>query len=256
MDKESQLPISCSHKRLPVVVLGYIRLSWWPRGHMELSKQPRLRLGEMASLQTVWGYWGHCRGEHPHNQFTECVNVESSERSPLPADGRRFWDPYLDIMGRESLSWRSPANLSPWSTRYSGKDREERLQESEGMEETRKHSPLNQSNRAPMGSQRLRLKAQGMHGFAPGLHMSCGSQLGGFVEVLTVGAGRSLTLWPAHSTLFLILGCCVQLLCESFFSCLTVFILSCLAVVPWMPVLFRKGEKGSGLGRERRGKGC
>jgi len=125
-----------------------------------------------------------------------------------------------------------------------------------GWRKPGKHSPLNQSNRTPMGSQRLRLKAQGIHGFAPGLHMSCGSQLGGFVEVLTVGAGRSLTLLPAHRTLFLILGCCVQLLCESFFSCLSEFILSCLVVIPWRPVLFRKEKKGSGLGRERRGKGC
>lgn len=76
------------------------------------------------------------------------------------------------------------------------------------------------------------------------------------MEVLTVGAGRSLTLLPAHRTLFLILGCCVQLLCESFFSCLSVFILSCLVVIPWRSVLFGKEKKGSRLGRERREKGC
>jgi hypothetical protein len=63
-----------------------------------------------------------------------------------------------------------------------------------------------------------------------------------------MGTGRSLTLLPAHGTLFLLLCFFLQLLCESFFSCLSVFLLSSLVVVSWRPVLFRRRKKGVDLG--------
>lgn len=50
MFTESELAIFCSQARLPVVGLGYIRLSCWPRGPVEIPNQSRLMLGQRVDL--------------------------------------------------------------------------------------------------------------------------------------------------------------------------------------------------------------
>ena len=58
-DMESELAIFCSQARLPVVELGCIWLSCWPRGDMVIPKQPRLILGQKVILLklTVEPHW-------------------------------------------------------------------------------------------------------------------------------------------------------------------------------------------------------
>lgn len=60
-------------------------------------------------------------------------------------------------------------------------------------------------------AQRLKQKAWGLHGYAPGLLSICDAcWICSLARPPTVGAGASLTLWPVLETLCLLSGCLVQ----------------------------------------------
>lgn len=66
----------------------------------------------------------------------------------------------------------------------------------------------------------------------------------GFVLFLTVGVGASPTPLPALGTLFLPLGCLVQLQHAGFCLALLCFVLSFWALVLYKPALFWRGHGG------------
>jgi hypothetical protein len=96
------------------------------------------------------------------------------------------------------------------------------------MEDTREHSSQNQLSRIHMGSHGLKQQAR-RSGSSPGpLHICYSCYIGGFVGLLTVGVGVSLTLLPTLRILFLLLGCFLQCQYEGF-SPLSYYILfSCV----------------------------
>lgn len=98
------------------------------------------------------------------------------------------------------------------------RNRKERFSESQKMEGTRKYGSFNQLIRAPMGSQRLKRQARGLHGSASGsLHICYCCQLAGFVGCPSVGAGVSLS--RCCLLLRLLLLCCPVLI-QGLSSCL------------------------------------
>ena len=74
-----------------------------------------------------------------------------------------------------------------------------------------------------------------MYGACMGLHHAI--SFGVVTGFLTVG-DVSLTLLPALGTLFLLLGCLIQLLCEDFGLVVLYFVLPCLDVLSWRFALF------------------
>ena len=70
---------------------------------------------------------------------------------------------------------------------HPAKEKEERVEEPEGMEDAKTTVSYINMNKAPMNSQRLRWHGQGLHGSAPGpLHIYYGFQFSVFMGFLCV----------------------------------------------------------------------
>lgn len=116
--------------------------------------------------------------------------------------------------------------------------------------------PPNQLNRAHMCSQRWKWEAWGPHGSVPGPLCTCHDYQLGVLVVLTPNRGSesvSLTLLPALGIHFLILSCLAQRQHEDACLVLSHLVLSCLALIPWRPALFGRGNGGRVDLREKRG---
>ena len=79
-DSESQLAISCSQARLPVVGLGCIQLSHCPRGSHK-NPQSRTLQGQKVALCKLT-IAPHCLGQHPQNSLNRRSPVAASMDIP------------------------------------------------------------------------------------------------------------------------------------------------------------------------------
>lgn len=113
-------------------------------------------------------------------------------------DGNKCRNLHPNIVEREA-KWGVSINFLPSEGRGRGKS---------GWRKLSTHSPLDQLNKAPLSSQRLTQQAQDYTGLC---HVLC---------MYTIPSGLrmcwSLALLPSLGTLFLLLGCCIQLQYESF----------------------------------------
>lgn len=128
---------------------------------------------------------------------------------------------------------------------------EERLQESERMEDTRiwliesnKQSSYRhtETEAISMGPAKVCTRSS--------VYLCYQCQLGFFVGLLMIGEGVSVTLLLVLQNFYLLLGCLVQHLYIGFCLVILYILLSCLAVVSCGPALCCRDMEGSGFGEQ------
>lgn len=101
-----------------------------------------------------------------------------------------------------------------------------------GFKDTRRTRPTESTKQGLNGLTEAEEASEGLYRSAPGpLYICCGCKLHGFVGLLIVGAGVSMTL-------FLLLDCLILPKHEGFHLVFLYLVLFCLAVISWRPALF------------------
>lgn len=117
-----------------------------------------------------------------------------------------------DIRHRESINWMSLSGSSPKKSRTLWKRGRQDCRSQGGLRTPRE---LNQVNSLHMGWQWLKLKGADLNLSAPSPVGMLWLSAWCFIELLMVGVGVCLTLFPALGTPFPVLGC---LVCKNYLN--------------------------------------